>query len=1297
MTKKILLLCFVALFGLQEAFAQAQIKVLNRPDQAITVDGVIDSQWKPQNRLQGAGGLEWYVAHDGQNLYVARKGGDNGQPQLIYIQARYAGHSLTNTPFNYDNFVPNFSNIGGINFVAYLKSGYDEFRTRSSTAWSQAQIALSPAYGSGAVNTMEMFIPWNFITDNVGVPDSINIVFYQTNGNAGSIQSFGVAPDNNPVGGATPAVTTAFKLKVLKAIPSGGKINFGSLMAGQIRDTTVLIQNFGNQALQITQPTLSGSSAFAITQQPEATVPMKLGNVVSETAMKIRFAPATAGAVTGLISIASNDPVTPVYSISLEANGTQAIPKLAVKYGASAIAKNDTIRLGNAVFGDSVTRTVVVKNVGLVAVNVTSAAVTGAGFSIASTSTNPIAIGDSLVFNIKFKPTQANLAAIGGFSFASNDPDNATYNAVLKATSNSPAPEIKVTSNTVNYNSGNEFNVGLANVGNNTLTSLTIENTGTATLNINNISIANSTEFTITGTIPTSLAAGSSVALFVRFEPTSVGTKTGILNINSNDNDESQFVLNLKGVGVAGLAPDINVVRVAANPRRVDGNIETGWPSAIAGGTLDWHVTWSRDSIYFAKRNGGGGNEPVLIYLHANYKNAQFTANNTPSTSMPYDGFAPNFAAMGGVNFVAFVKSDYDEFRTWNAQIGSWTANNTGLNPRFGANNTMEIAIPWSAVTRNNGIPDSLRWVSYQTNGNPNGFFAYGQMPNANPFGANLAPVISQWISRPITTQQPHNSNFNFGNLSVGANADTTFTIQNLGEAYLNLSSTSVTANSDFSIVAAPTSTLIEPNNEISNIKIRFAPTSTGNKTAQLTITSDDADERPYIINLSGNGQAVISQPVLMVKRIDNKAIINSGATYAFGNVTVGTNKSIALRLFNRGNAALTTSASINNNAFSVVGTIPFSIAAGDSADVTLLVAPIQVGALSAVFSLANNAPNSPFIINLTANGTAPVALAPLISIRQGGNVYASGGTFRFGWRNINAIDQADFTVRNYGTDTLRISNVALTGSSLFSIANLTFRNKVAPNDSTVLGVKLTATNITGEFIGQLAFTNNATANPYLVNISAKIDSALTVSPANPNIQTTVTLTYNANLGNGALRNVGRVYIHTGIITSSPTGTDWTYVQGTWGTAADSVRLDSLGDGIHRKTFNIKNFYNLPASLTTAYRLGMVFRDASGTFVGKTTTDGDFFVKLAPLVSVANKLAETVKIYPNPAQSFTKIQLPENETTTIEVYNAAGQKMYAGEAKGEFQLDTRAWANGLYLVKIQLAQTVRTSKLVISQ
>lgn len=122
-----------------------------------------------------------------------------------------------------------------------------------------------------------------------------------------------------------------------------------------------------------------------------------------------------------------------------------------------------------------------------------------------------------------------------------------------------------------------------------------------------------------------------------------------------------------------------------------------------------------------------------------------------------------------------------------------------------------------------------------------------------------------------------------------------------------------------------------------------------------------------------------------------------------------------------------------------------------------------------------------------------------------------------------------------------------------------------------------------------------------------------------------VTITYNAALGNGALNNFpGDVYIWTGTVTNlSTSNTNWRNVKSPNFGAADPAALmtrSSTNPNIYTITLNptVRQWYPVPAN-ETVLRLGMLFKNAAGTTVGRAANGGDIFVDV-------NQAAQAVRI-----------------------------------------------------------------------
>lgn len=146
----------------------------------------------------------------------------------------------------------------------------------------------------------------------------------------------------------------------------------------------------------------------------------------------------------------------------------------------------------------------------------------------------------------------------------------------------------------------------------------------------------------------------------------------------------------------------------------------------------------------------------------------------------------------------------------------------------------------------------------------------------------------------------------------------------------------------------------------------------------------------------------------------------------------------------------------------------------------------------------------------------------------------------------------------------------------------------------------------------------------------------LSVSPVFPKETDTITITYDAGLGNAALVGVSQVYAHAGVITNlSTSNSDWKHVVGTWGTADNRVKMTALGNNKWQMRYHVKNFYAQAGSFAgNEYikQLAFVFRNADGSKVGRTSSGGDIF---SP-------------IYSNSSEFLLKVVAPEQRSLLVQ-------------------------------------------------
>src|SRR6187549_1105452 len=133
-----------------------------------------------------------------------------------------------------------------------------------------------------------------------------------------------------------------------------------------------------------------------------------------------------------------------------------------------------------------------------------------------------------------------------------------------------------------------------------------------------------------------------------------------------------------------------------------------------------------------------------------------------------------------------------------------------------------------------------------------------------------------------------------------------------------------------------------------------------------------------------------------------------------------------------------------------------------------------------------------------------------------------------------------------------------------------------------------------------------------LLSYNSLSGQVVEVIPVFPKVTDDVTITFNATQGNGALAGISPVYAHAGLITAASTNpSDWKHVQGNWGTPDPNVLMTNLGNNRHSISYNIKDFYGVDES-EGVESLAFVFRNASGTAVGRSGDGSDIFYPVYP-------------------------------------------------------------------------------------
>lgn len=356
-----------------------------------------------------------------------------------------------------------------------------------------------------------------------------------------------------------------------------------------------------------------------------------------------------------------------------------------------------------------------------------------------------------------------------------------------------------------------------------------------------------------------------------------------------------------------------------------------------------------------------------------------------------------------------------------------------------------------------------------------------------------------------ISPSSADHTDFGSADLSIGV-VTRTFTIRNTGSAALSLSgsprvSISGTHASDFTVSQMPASSIAAGASD--TFQVRFDPAAVGTRTAEISISNNDAGANPFNFSIRGVGMAT---PVPEVDVAGNGNSIPDGDTSPrtadftdFSNVSVngsGITRTFTIR--NTGTAGLTISGSPrvtisgpNAGDFAVTQQPSGSISAGGSSNFLIRFRPSATGTRSATISFANNDSNeNPYNFSIRGQG-----IAPEISLRGNGAVISDGdnspraadhtdfGTIEVGGSGLTRT----YTIENTGSDVLRLTGsprvtisgaeasdftvVSQPGATVAAGGSATFQVLFAPSAAGIRNASLSIAN------------DDANENPYNFSI----------------------------------------------------------------------------------------------------------------------------------------------------------------------------------------------------------------------
>lgn len=276
-----------------------------------------------------------------------------------------------------------------------------------------------------------------------------------------------------------------------------------------------------------------------------------------------------------------------------------------------------------------------------------------------------------------------------------------------------------------------------------------------------------------------------------------------------------------------------------------------------------------------------------------------------------------------------------------------------------------------------------------------------------------------------------------FPDTCVGSTSSQTFNVCNTGKADLEVNS--ITSSNAQFVVTTPSSgfpVVISPD-FCFPFQVKFTPTSTGAKTATLTIASNDPSTPSVAIAASGKA----TQQNISTLIADNGD---------FGNVCGGSFKDLDLTISNTGGCDLSISnITSNSTEFKTAQTMsfPLVVQGGTSIHVPIRLQPTSTGAKSANITISSNDPDTPAKVVAVTGHSDP------------GDIRVSGST-DFG--NVCPGAQAEKTISvcNVGACNLHVTSVSLeAGCTDFQIVNNPFPATVSPDFCTPITIRFTPTS----------------------------------------------------------------------------------------------------------------------------------------------------------------------------------------------------------------------------------------------
>jgi hypothetical protein len=650
-------------------------------------------------------------------------------------------------------------------------------------------------------------------------------------------------------GGSSPAVVnlsaTADPQPQLSL--SSSAVSFGSVSVGSTGTSSLTISNTGTADLSVSVLTLSGVDFWI----SGITTPKTI-SAGQNAPLTLMFKPTVAGAVSGSLTITSNDPTTPTAVVSLSGTGSStAVGQLSPNPA--------SVSFGNVSTSSSASQQITLTNTGNAAAHISSIAVSGTGFSLTGVSTPAtVAASQTLSFTAKFAP-----AAVGSVT------------GKVTVTSDASGSPLTINLSGVGVQAGLSvspatFNFGSVVDGQTKTQAFTLTNNGTATLTITQVT-ASGAGYSVSGlTTPATVAPGQSTSVTAQFSPTTAGALPGTVSISSNA-PGSPAKVSLTGTGVAA------TVTMTPTPSSVPfGNVKvgsSGSQSVSIKNSGNTSVTISQVTVSAKDVSVSGITTPVTLTPS---QTTSMTVSFSPTTTESVSGNVTVSSTQGasavipvtGTGVQAALSITPASFSFGNVAIGTTDSQTIRLsNTGTAALTVSQVSVTGSAFSTT-GLtlpltlnPGQASTFNAQFSPTSTGGASGSLTITSNAPGSPATVALTGTGVAATLTLSLSSSSFSFGNVDTGSSSTQTETITNTGNANVQITGISV-SGSGYSLTGAGTPVGLSAGQKLT-FSVIFSPTNAGSATGAVTVTSN-ATGSPATISLSGTGVTATSHSVAL-------------------------------------------------------------------------------------------------------------------------------------------------------------------------------------------------------------------------------------------------------------------------------------------------------------------------------------------------------------------------------------------------------------------------------------------------